>query len=117
MKTKKVAIKRDVERNLKLTHLLLNQGAEQGNNGEENNEYDCEIENQFLYTPPRLKHSTSITATENASQTCATCLKQDKNNYSNTENNLYHPDCWKPQLRQILPRFRISLLLGSKFIK
>jgi hypothetical protein len=121
MKTKKVAIKRDLEcrkwDNCKPIRLLMNQRTEQGNSGKENNEHDSEIENQFLYTTPCLKHCTSTAATEDASQTCATRLKQDKNDYSYTEYNLYYPDCWKPQLRQILPRFHIAPLSGSMFIK
>ena len=35
----------------------------------------------------------SAAAAENAPETRTTCLKQDKNNYRYTENNLYYPDC------------------------
>jgi hypothetical protein len=76
----------------------LDQRTEQGNSSKEDHEHDSKIENQFLYTTPCLKHSASAAAAENASQTCATRLKQDKNDYSYTENYLYYADCWKPQL-------------------
>jgi hypothetical protein len=91
----------------------LDQGTEQGNYGKEDHEHDGKIEYQTLYTTPCLKHCTCTAATKDASQACATSLKQDKNDYSYTENNLYDADCWKPQLRQILPRFRISSLTGN----
>ena len=97
--------------------LLFDQRTEQGNGSKEDYEHDSEIENQFFYTKSCLKHSARAAAAENASQTRATRLKQDKNAYSYTENYLYDADCWKPQLRQILPRFRITPLMGIKFAK
>ena len=81
-----------------VTCLLFNQRAEQGNNSKKDHEHDGKIENQFFYTTPCLKHSARAAAAENAAQTCATRLKQDKNNYSYTENYLDDADCWKPQL-------------------
>ena len=73
--------------------LLFNQGAEQGNKGKEYNEYNCEVENQFLYATPSFEYCSRAAPTENATQTCATRLKQDKHYYRYTENNLYYPDC------------------------
>jgi hypothetical protein len=72
---------------------LFNQGAEQGNNRKEYNEHNCKVENQFLYTAPSFEYCSSAAPTENATQTCATRLKQDKHYYRYTENNLYYPDC------------------------
>jgi hypothetical protein len=76
----------------------LDQRTEQGNNRKEDHEHDSKIENQLFYTTPCLKHSASAAAAENASQTCATRLKQDKNDHSYTEDYLNDADCWKPQL-------------------
>ena len=93
MKAKKIEIKKDLE-SCNTIPFLFNQGAEQGNNSKENNEHDSKVENQFLYTAPRLKHCSSAAAAENAPETRTTCLKQDKNDYCYTENDLYYPDCW-----------------------
>jgi len=78
--------------------MSLNQGTEQGNHSEENNEDDGKVENKFFNSTTRLKHRSCATAAENASQSCATCLKQDKKDYGYTKNYLYDADCWKPQL-------------------
>src|SRR5260370_42418063 len=97
--------------------LLFDQGTEQGNKSEENNEHNSKVENQFLYTATCLKHCSSAAATENTTQTRTACLKQDKHDYRYTKNNLYDPNCWQPQLRQLLPRFQTSPMIGSKFIQ
>jgi hypothetical protein len=92
MKTTRIEIETDLEC-CNTTPFLFNQGAEQRNYSKENNEHDSQVEYQFLYTATRLKHCSSATATENATQACTACLKQYKHDYRYTKNYLYYPDC------------------------
>ena len=95
MKPTRIEIEADLEcRNT--TPLLLNQCAEQGNHSKENNKHDSKVENQFLYTTACLEHGSSAAATKNTTETCASCLQQDKHDNRYTKNNLYDPDCRKP---------------------
>ena len=95
--TTRIEIETDLER-CNATPFLFNQGAEQGNHSKENNKDDCKVENQFLYTTACLKYSSRAAATKDTAQTCTSCLKQNKHDDRYTENNLYYPDCRKPQL-------------------
>ena len=88
-------------------YVLSQRHTDDRNCGKQDNEDNSYIENQAFHSAPRLEHGAGAAASKGAAQSGASRLEQDKNDYSNTENDLHCLQCGKP-LRQVRPRFRIS---------
>jgi len=88
-------------------YVLSQSHTDDRNCGKQDDEDNGYIENQAFHSAPRLKHGTGAAASKGAAQSGTSRLEQDKDDYSNAENDLHRLQCRKP-LSQILPRFRIS---------
>jgi len=74
-----------------------------GDETEKDNKDDSCIEDKTLNTTSRLEDGACTHAPKGTSKPCAPCLKQNKNNDGNTENDLNNSQC-----RKILCKQRIS---------
>ena len=102
-------INRRLERDVRSSCInpLSQRHTDDGNCRKQDDEDDGYIENQAFYSAPCLKYRAGAAASKGTAQSGTSRLQQDKDDYSDAENDLHCLQCRKP-LSQILPRFRIS---------
>jgi hypothetical protein len=79
--------------NVSFIYVLSQRHTDDRNCGKQDNEDNGYIENQTFHSAPRLEHGTGAAASKGAAQSGTSRLEQDKNDYSDAENDLHCLQC------------------------